>query len=102
MNSKVGFKSTNLTGVTGTSSMFVLTGFDGVAMDYLAKSGVNMRAGTLVAIWNGSTSNLTETTTTDLGNTSAITFSVSNAGTISVSAASGTWTITATARALGV
>jgi hypothetical protein len=100
MNSKVGFKSTRITGVTGTSSLFILTGFDGVVMDYLAKSGSNLRAGTLVGIWNGSTSNLTETTTTDLGNTSAITFSVSNAGTISVTASSGTWVITATVRAL--
>jgi hypothetical protein len=100
MNTKVGYKSINVANITGTSSLFVLTGFDGVVMDYLAKSGSNLRAGTLVAIWNGSTSNLTETTTTDLGNTTAITFSVSNAGTISVSASSGTWVITATVRAL--
>jgi hypothetical protein len=100
MNSKVGFKSERITGVTGTSTVFVLTGFDGMVMDYLAKNGSNMRAGTVVGIWDGSNSNLSETTTTDLGNTTAITFSVSNAGTISVNASSGTWTITATVRAL--
>jgi hypothetical protein len=101
MNSKVGFKSVRLTGVTGTSTVFVLTGFDGMVMDYLAKNGSNMRAGTVVGIWDGSSSKLTETTTTDLGNTTAISFAVSNAGTISATASSGTWTVTATVRALG-
>jgi hypothetical protein len=99
MNTKVGFKSTSLS-VAGTSTMFTLTGFDGVVMDYLAKSGSNMRAGTVVGIWDGSSSKLTETTTTDLGNTSAISFAVSNTGTISATSSSGTWTVTATVRAL--
>jgi hypothetical protein len=45
---------------------------------------------------------LSETTTTDLGNTTAVSFTVSNTGTINAVVTSGTWTITATARALGV
>jgi hypothetical protein len=100
MNTRVGFRSVRLTGVTGTSTVFVLSGFDGMVMDYLVKYGNSMRAGTVVGIWDGTNSNLSETTTTDLGNTTAITFSVSNAGTISVSASSGVWSITATVRAL--
>jgi hypothetical protein len=82
--------------------MFTLTTYNGVVMDYLAKNGSNMRAGTLVGIWDGSNSKLSETTTTDLGNTTAVSFTVSNTGTINAVVSSGTWTITATARALGV
>jgi hypothetical protein len=71
-----------------------------MVMDYLVKNGSNMRAGTVVGIWDGSTSKLSETTTTDLGSTTAITFSVSSTGTISAISTSGTWTVTATVRAM--
>jgi hypothetical protein len=73
-----------------------------MVMDYLAKNGSNMRAGTVVGIWDGTSSKLSETTTTDLGNTTAVSFTVSSTGTVNAVVTSGTWTITATVRALGV
>jgi hypothetical protein len=101
INNKVDIQANSQT-VTGTTSMFTLSTYSGMVMDYLAKNGSNMRAGTLVGIWDGSNSNLSETTTTDLGNTTAVSFTVSSTGTINAIVSSGTWTITATARALGV
>jgi hypothetical protein len=43
--------------------------YSGVFVDYTANSGSNARAGSIMAIWNGSNLNFTETTTTDIGNT---------------------------------
>jgi hypothetical protein len=101
INNKVSIQAKSQS-VTGTSTIFTLTSYSGMVMDYLAKNGSNMRAGTLVGIWDGTSSNLSETTTTDLGNTTAVSFTVSSTGTINAVVSSGTWTITATARALGV
>jgi len=101
MNSKVDVRTSSQS-VSSSTTMFSLSDYDGVVLDYLVKNGSNMRAGSIVGIWDGSTSNLTETTTTDLGNTSAISFSISNSGTVTATSSSGTWSVVMFARALSI
>tara|TARA_R100001163_G_scaffold3220_1_gene4855 strand:- start:8076 stop:8858 length:783 start_codon:yes stop_codon:yes gene_type:complete len=54
-----------------TQSIFGLStsSYDGAFFDYTVQSGSNARAGSIMSIWSGSTINYTETTTTDIGNT---------------------------------
>jgi len=101
LNGKVDVRTSNQS-VSTSTTMFTLSEYNGVVLDYLVKSGSNMRAGSIVGIWNGSTSNLTETTTTDLGNTTAISFTISNSGTVTVTSSSGTWSVVMFARALSI
>jgi hypothetical protein len=93
---------TNSQSVTGTTQMFALSDYSGVVLDYLIKNSSNMRAGTIVGVWDGSNSNLSETTTTDLGNTTAVSFTISNSGTVNAVVTSGTWTVVMFARALSI
>ena len=55
-----------------TQSIFGLStsSYAGAFFDYTVHSGSNARAGSIMSIWNGSTINFTETTTTDIGDTS--------------------------------
>jgi hypothetical protein len=91
---------TNSQSVSSTTAMFTLSDYYGVVVDYLVKNGTNLRAGTIVGIWDGSTSKLSETTTTDLGNTTSISFTVTSNGTVNAISSSGTWTVTMFARAM--
>ena len=77
------------------------TGYDGANFDYVVKSGSNMRFGNIMAVWSGASVKYSETSTTDLGNTSGVTFTVSNTGDLNAVIASGTWTIEVMYRALG-
>lgn len=86
---------------TGNTTIFTLSTFDGASFDYVVKSGTNMRYGNIMSVWNGSASSYTETTTVDLGNTSNVTFNVSNIGELNAVVASGTWTIEVMYKALG-
>jgi len=54
-----------------TQSIFGLStsSYDGAFFDYTVQSGSNARAGNIMTVWNGSTINFTETTTTDIGDT---------------------------------
>ena len=101
MNTDVSIQSNSQT-VTGTTTMFTLNDYSGVVLDYLVKNGSNMRAGTIVGIWDGSTSKLSETTTTDLGSTGVVTFTITNAGTVNAIVSSGTWTVVMLARAMSI
>ena len=70
---------------TTNSGSFVIynipTGsYDGLYVDYTARSGSNARAGQIMAIWSGSSVNYTETTTTDFGTTSNLLLGVSISG----------------------
>ena len=55
-----------------TQSIYGLStsSYEGVFVDYTATSASNARAGNITAIWNGSSLNFSETTTTDIGDTS--------------------------------
>ncbi len=89
------------TTISSNAQIFNLGGFDGAFFDYVVKSGVNMRAGNIASVWNGTNSSFNETTTTDLGDTSPIGFIVSGAGVLSATVSSGTWTVEVLYRALG-
>ena len=54
-----------------TQSIFGLStsSYDSAFFDYTVQSGSNARAGSIMSVWSGSTINYTETTTTDIGNT---------------------------------
>ena len=70
--------------------------YDTAFFDYSIKSGSNARAGQIMAIQSGTSVNFTETTTTDFGNTTAVSFTVLVSGSNMVltgSAATGSWTI---------
>jgi hypothetical protein len=95
--------------VTQTNSgSFVLyslptASYDTAFFEYSVRSGSNARAGTIMAIQSGSAVNFTETTTTDFGSTSAISFVVVVTGSamaLTGSSTSGAWTIKTIVRGL--
>ena len=68
--------------------------YDTAFFEYSIKSGSNARAGTIMAIQDGSTVNFTETTTTDIGDTTAVSFTVLVTGSniaLTGSSTSGAW-----------
>jgi hypothetical protein len=69
--------------------------YDTAFFEYSIRSGSNARAGTIMAIQSGSAVNFTETTTTDFGSTSAVSFTVIVTGSnmaLTGSSTSGAWT----------
>jgi hypothetical protein len=77
--------------------------YDTAFFEYSVRSGSNARAGTIMAMQLGSTVNFTETTTTDFGTTSAISFTVIVTGSamaLTGSSTSGAWTIKTIVRGL--
>jgi hypothetical protein len=77
--------------------------YDTAFFEYSIKSGSNARAGTIMAIQLGSTVNFTETTTTDFGNTSAVSFTVIVTGSnmaLTGSSTTGSWTTKCIVRGL--
>lgn len=86
------------TGITGTSVVdSISTGTtEAATWHYSVNDGSNLRAGTIVAGWLGSNVVYTETSTTDIGDTSAVTFDVNESGgdiRLVATATSGTWTV---------
>ena len=83
---------------TGNTTLyaFATASYDGVFVDYTARSGSNARAGQLMGIWDNTSVNFTETTTTDFGSTTGLTLGMnisSSAIIVSASAATDGWTI---------
>ena len=66
----------NTVSATGAFTVYSLptASYDGAWFEYVVKSGSNARAGQIMAVWSGSQSNISETTTTDIGSTTAISF----------------------------
>lgn len=96
---------TQSTGSIGLTEVVVATvnasSFPTVFFDYSVKNGTNMRAGTLIAVYNGTSMEWTETSTVDLGNTSGVTLSADvNGGNIRLKAIATTtgWTVKAMIR----
>jgi hypothetical protein len=87
--------------ISGNTQIFDLSTFDGAFFDYVVKNGINMRAGNIMSVWDGTDSSYNETTTTDLGNTDSIGFNVSGTGKLNATVSSGTWTVEVLYRALG-
>jgi hypothetical protein len=77
--------------------------YDTAFFEYSIKSGSNARAGTIMAIQAGSSVRFTETTTTDIGNTTAVSFTVLVTGSnmaLTGSSTAGSWTIKTIVRGL--
>ena len=66
--------------VSGSATLIDLGSFDGANFDYIVKNGSNMKCGNIASIWNGSISSHNELNTTDLGDTSPVSFDVTNHG----------------------
>jgi hypothetical protein len=83
---------------SGSFTMYSLptASYDTAFFEYSVRSGSNARAGTIMAIQSGSAVNFTETTTTDFGSTTAVSFTVVVTGSnmaLTGSSTSGAWTI---------
>ena len=87
--------------LSSSATVFYLYDYDGAIFDYVVKSGSNMRAGTITGVWDSSVSSYNETSTTDLGDTSSVTFDVTGTGQLDAIIDSGTWVIEVLYRALG-
>lgn len=87
--------------VSGSVGLVDLSPFNGANFDYIIKNGASMRGGNIASVWNGSSSSHNELNTTDLGDTSAVSFDITNTGTLNVAVTSGTWTVQVQYRALG-
>jgi hypothetical protein len=77
--------------------------YDTAFFEYSVRSGSNARAGTIMAVQLGSAVNFTETTTTDFGSTSAVSFTVIVTGSniaLTGSSTSGAWTIKTIVRSI--
>jgi hypothetical protein len=75
---------------------FPTASYDGAFVDYTIKNGVNSRSGNLMATWNGSSIQYTESSTLDIGTTSGFTFSFAISGTYGVlrgQASTNGWTV---------
>lgn len=75
---------TTTTASLGTTPVVVYSlptaSYDGAFFDYTLRSGSNARAGNIMAIWDSTSVNFTETTTTDFGDTSGVTLLVAILG----------------------
>jgi len=92
INNNAGFTSTTFTSgssianATTNGTLFTIDGtvYESITMEYVIfdSTKANKRAGTLRGTWNSNTSAVVfdETTTTDIGNTSAFTLNVANLG----------------------
>ena len=87
--------------VSGSATLIDLGLFDGANFDYIVKNGSNMKCGNIASVWNGSNSSHNELNTTDLGDTSPVSFDVTNNGLLNVLVSSGTWKVEVHYRALG-
>ena len=90
---------------SGSFTMYSLptASYDTAFFEYSVRSGSNARAGTIMAVQLGSAVNFTETTTTDFGSTSAVSFAVVVTGSnmaLTGSSTSGAWTIKTIVRSI--
>jgi len=92
------YTSKTITTVVGNNAIYNIAtaSYDGMFVDYTARSGSNARAGQIMAIWSGSSVNYTETTTNDFGSTTGLEMAVVINGTnmqLSASASTANWTV---------
>ena len=74
--------STVTPSIVGVNNVFIqATGsYTSAFFKYTVSNGANARAGEVMAVWNGATTNYTDTSTTDIGSTSAVTCSAEIVG----------------------
>lgn len=95
----------NVLSATGSFVVYAVptASYDAAFFEYIARSGSNARAGQIMTLWSGSSVNLTETTTTDFGSTSGLTFGSYISGSSMVLTGSATtsgWTIKTIVRSI--
>ena len=68
---------------TGTETIATVAhaSYDAAFFDYVVKNGTNLRAGTVMAVHDGTNVEFTDNSTKDIGDTSGVTFSVDISGT---------------------
>lgn len=77
--------------------------YDAAHFDYVVKDGTNYRTGVVMAVWNGSNVEFTDTSTNDIGNTSSVSFTVdinSGLARLKITTGTGSWTVKTSIRAL--
>ena len=92
--------TTKVTLTAGTNNIYSIptSAYTGAFFDYtvISSGSTGARAGNIMAIWSGTTTQYSETSTNDIGNTAGITFSVAVSGNnavLSSSATTGGWTL---------
>jgi len=85
--------------VTGTSTLITIVAASGVSANfsYYVSDGTNKRAGTVMSVWDGSTTEYTDYSTPDIGgDTTGISFRTTVSGAnilFQAVVTSGTWTV---------
>jgi hypothetical protein len=100
------YSGSTTTGIGGPTSNQVLisvpvTSYDAAHFDYVIKDSTNYRTGTVMAVWDGTNVEYTDTSTNDIGNTSDESFVVDISGgnaRLKFTAGAGTWTVKVSAR----
>jgi hypothetical protein len=80
-----------------------ISNYDGAFFDYIVKDGTNYRAGTVMAVWDGSSVQYADNSTADIGDTSGVTLAVDISGTdarLRATTTSDNWNIKAFIRAI--
>jgi len=90
---------------TGTTNVYSIptSAYTGAFFDYTVSDGTNLRAGNIMSIWSGTSVNITETQTTDFGNTSGLTFNMvvsSGNAILRTSGVTGNWTVKTIVRSI--
>jgi hypothetical protein len=100
------YSGSTTTGIGGPTSNQVLisvpvASYDAAHFDYVIKDSTNYRTGTVMAVWDGTNVEYTDTSTNDIGNTSDESFVVDISGgnaRLKFTADVGTWTVKVSAR----
>jgi hypothetical protein len=90
--------TTKVTSVTGSNVIYSIDKslYTGAFFEYTVTKDTNARAGSIMSVWIGATISFTETSTSDIGDTSGIDFIVSGTGSnaiLTASASSNNWII---------
>jgi len=90
---------------TGVTTIYSIptSGYTSAHFDYNVLNAYGTRAGNIIGIWSGNTINYTETTTTDIGDTTPITFNMtisSGFALLMVSATTNSWTVKTIVRSI--
>ena len=82
----------------GTTAVYSVNSatYTGAFVEYTISDGTNLRAGTIMSVFNSTTAQITDTPTTSIGTTTGLTFNMTVSGgiaTLDAVVSSGTWTI---------
>ena len=94
-----------ITANSGSTTIYSIptSAYTGAFFEYTVNDGVNLRAGSIMSIWSGSTIKYNETSTTDIGNTNPITFNMAVSGgsaLLRTSATTNSWTVKTIVRSI--